>query len=147
MVQTIEKKLPIGGVTMNDIRTNLESVEETPFNESPKSLFTDTYFVCLPYLAVILSLNEAIVLQLLHSILEDGPQPMDGYNWVHKTYEQFRKQHFPFWSLRTIARTFRKLETKGLIIASIPKLQPFDMTKSYRIDYERLEELLRMNKQ
>lgn len=70
----------------------------------------------MPTLATIIGLNESIVLQQVHywlKIKEKSQQDyIDGRYWVYNTYKQWQEQ-FPFFSLRTLRRTFSSLEKKG----------------------------------
>ncbi len=49
---------------------------------------------------------------------------------------------FRFWSLSTIQRIISKLEKEGLIIKGKYNRSKFNNTVWYRIDYEKLEELM-----
>lgn len=92
----------------------------------------------LPSLAKRVGLNEAILLQQLHfrSLISNNIR--DGHKWVYKTYEEFRENEFPFWSIDTIKRTIRKLEKEGYVIStSAYNRMKMDKTKWYRIDYEK----------
>jgi len=98
-------------------------------NQSPK-LYQDP-------IAEKLGLNEALVLQQLHYLLQKSSIPCDGHNWFFHTFQQWQKQ-FPFWSERTIIRIITKLEQEGYIISSkVYNKFKLDKTKWYRIDYER----------
>ena len=64
----------------------------------------------------------------------------DGYKWVYKTYDEWRNEEFPFWSVATIKRAIRRLEVKGFIIATASyNRMKMDKTKWYRIDYQKLQ--------
>ena len=95
----------------------------------------------LPSLAAAIGLNEAIVLQQLHYWLTNKNSGIerDGYRWIYNTYEEWQENNFPFWSERTIARTFLSLEDQGLVIAERLEARSHDQRKYYRIDYEALE--------
>ncbi len=96
----------------------------------------------IPSLAEKVGLNEAIVLQQLHFRLCISENWRDGYKWVYKTYEDWKKQEFPFWSVDTIFRTIRKLEDQGYLIStSSYNRMHADKTKWYRIDYDFLHEV------
>ncbi|MBO0589451.1 hypothetical protein [Sporosarcina sp. E16_8] len=60
----------------------------------------------------------------------------DGHKWVYKTYEEWRNEEFPFWSVDTIKRAIRRLEDSGYIISTSSYNQmKMDKTKWYSIDY------------
>ncbi|WP_342512107.1 conserved phage C-terminal domain-containing protein [Sporosarcina sp. FSL K6-1522] len=94
----------------------------------------------LPSLAMQVGLNEAIVLQQLHFRALISTNVRDGHKWVYKTYEEWKNEEFPFWSVDTIKRAIRRLEDKGYIIAtSSYNRMKMDKTKWYRIDYAKLQ--------
>jgi hypothetical protein len=92
----------------------------------------------LPALAVAIGLNEAIVLQQLHYWVRRSSNFLDGLIWVYNSYEEWQEQ-FPFWSLRTIRRTFTSLEEQGVIMARQPNRRNWDQRKWYAILYEELD--------
>ena len=99
----------------------------------------------MPKLAMLIGLNESIILQQIHywlKIKEQRQQDyIDGRYWVYNTYEQWQEQ-FPFWSIMTIRRTITKLENKGLLIVGNYNTAGFDNTKWYSIDYVALDVLV-----
>jgi len=107
-------------------------------------LYGGPYLQINPDIAGKLGLNEAIVLPQLHILTQENPIRIEGYNWVHKTYDEWQ-QHFPFWSKKTIARIFHRLEKKGFIIVKRQFHPPFDINNYYRIDYDNLERFLEDN--
>ena len=94
----------------------------------------------IPSLAVLIGLNEAIVLQQIHFRLRISKNERDGYRWVYNTQAEWQEQ-FPFWSLATVKRTLASLRDKGLIVTDAYNRSPFDRTTWYRIDYDKLREL------
>lgn len=100
-------------------------------------LINEPPLLILPSLAVLIGLNEALVLQQLHYWL-DNPKTgvsRNGYKWVYNTYDNWLRESFPFWSKSTIERTFRSLEKRGLIISKQFDSNKHDQRKYYRIDY------------
>ncbi|MBO0603764.1 conserved phage C-terminal domain-containing protein, partial [Sporosarcina sp. E16_3] len=90
----------------------------------------------LPSLAMQVGLNEAMVLQQLHFRSLISNKIRDGHKWVYKTYEEWKNEEFPFWSVDTIKRAIRRLENSGYIIStSSYNRMKMDKTKWYRIDY------------
>jgi DnaD/phage-associated family protein len=104
-------------------------------------LLDDKPLVILPSLAEKLGLNEAIFIQQLHYWLKDSNNIRDGLKWVYNTYEDWNEQ-FPFWSIRTLKRVITGLENNGFIITANYNQMKIDKTKWYRIDYEKLNELV-----
>lgn len=102
----------------------------------------------LPSLAKLIGLNEAIALQQLHYWIENkntkGEIDPAGNKWIFNTYDEWKEDNFPFWSVSTIRRIFQNLESKKLIVSIQLKAKQHDMTNYYRIDYEQLE-LLNLN--
>ncbi|WP_438315416.1 conserved phage C-terminal domain-containing protein [Sporosarcina sp. FA9] len=103
-------------------------------NESPLQIISS--------LALLVGLNEAIVLQQLHFRSLISHNERDGFKWVHNTYDEWKRVEFPFWSVDTIKRTIRRLEKGGYIVSSATYNRvKTDKTKWYRIDYGVLHEL------
>ena len=105
-------------------------------------LISEQPLILLPTLAKVIGLNEAIVLQKLHELLNeiDATFEEEGYNWVRSNYEQWR-EHFPFWCERTIVGIFLRLEKAGVIISEQFDKGYWDHSKYYRIDYQVLDDL------
>jgi hypothetical protein len=89
------------------------------------------------------SLNEAIVLQRLDYWLNRDTVGVviTGERWVYNSYEQWRETNFPFWSVKTIQRTFLKLEERGLVVSLQADKKHYDRKKYYRVDYDKLDAL------
>lgn len=95
----------------------------------------------LPSLAVAIGLNEAIALQQLHYWLAHAQKEHDGKMWIYKTYADWRSQDFPFWSERTIQRTFLNLEKAGLVLAEKLSDNKHNKVNFYTVNYENLAKL------
>ncbi|MTI53809.1 hypothetical protein [Geosporobacter ferrireducens] len=116
-----------------------------------KLLLDEQPLVLLPQLAIVVGLNEAIVLQQINYWirLKEKAQAKDcykdGYYWVYNSYGDWRTQ-FPFWSTKTIQRTIRNLESLGILISTDRyNVKKYDKTKWYRIDYILLDALEKKN--
>ena len=117
-------------------------VSKLLFNSRPLVVDTD--------LAILVGVNEAIVLQQVHYWIENTKNQNkpeverqhfhDGRWWVFNTYDEWQKQ-FPFWSMSTIKRIFSKLESNNLLISGNFNKFGYDRTKWYTIDYVALENL------
>lgn len=67
----------------------------------------------------------------------------DGYYWTYHAYDKWAKEDFPFWSGDTVRRAVKFLEDIGLVIsASEYNSWAADNTKWYRIDFEKLQEII-----
>lgn len=99
-----------------------------------KLLINEPPLQVLPSLAKAIGLNEAVIIQQLHYLLEGkhGAE-IDGKKWIFNTYEQWQ-DFFPFWSLDTIKRTFLSLEENRLVMSCQP--DSGNRRKYYRIDYD-----------
>ncbi|HJF30359.1 MAG TPA: hypothetical protein K8V56_01105 [Sporosarcina psychrophila] len=53
----------------------------------------------LPSLAMEVGLNAAVLLQQLHFRSLISTNVRDGHKWVYKTYEEWKNEEFPFWSV------------------------------------------------
>nr|WP_312578240.1 hypothetical protein [Sedimentibacter sp.] len=97
--------------------------------------------VIIPELAIMLGLNEAIVIQQINYWITINKQASrnfhDGRYWTYNTYDEWQKQ-FPFWSVNTIKSTMKKLEDKGYIITGNYNKFAADRTKWYTINFDAL---------
>lgn len=107
-----------------------------------KLLLDEQPLLILPQLATQIGLNESVVLQQIHYWNKinkaSGNNFKDGHHWTFNSYEEWQKQ-FPFWSTKTIQRTFTNLEKMKLIVVGNYNKLKIDRTKWYRIDYEALD--------
>ena len=93
-------------------------------------------------LAILIGLNESIVLQQIHYWLKQNEKSKrnfrDGHFWTYNSYPEWQKQ-FPFWSESTVKRAITKLEKEGYLISGNYNKLKIDRTKWYRINYEMLQ--------
>lgn len=91
-------------------------------------------------------LGKAIVINQLNYWLEINRKGSrnykDGHYWVYKTYSEWVEKDFTFWSPKTVSRIFKSLENIGVIISANYNKLKIDKTKWYRIDYEKLQEII-----
>lgn len=106
-----------------------------------KLLIDDYPIQVLPKLAEMIGLNEAIILQQIHYWLNTSKHNYDGKRWIYNSYPNWVKQ-FPFWSERTVKRTFSSLEKQDLLFVGNYNKAGFDKTKWYSINYKTLTELV-----
>ena len=103
----------------------------------------------LPGLVGSIGLNEAIVLQQVHYWVRLNSRRhknyRNGYFWTWNTYETWQADNFPFWSVATIKRIFRRLERKGLLICDRLDKNPWNRTKWSRVDYDALQTVTGFN--
>jgi hypothetical protein len=104
-------------------------------------LINEYPLIVLPTLAKAIGLNEAIILQQVQYWLHISKNIRDEKTWVFRTYKEWEDE-FPFWSARTIRRTIKNLECKGLLVSTSKYNQmAIDNTKWYTIDYDSLAKL------
>lgn len=96
----------------------------------------------LPSLAILIGLNEAILLQQIHYWLRNPKSGVvrQGRKWVFNSYEEWQEQ-MPFWSARTIQRIAVELETRRLVTSDT--LGGRDRRKWYTINYDEVDKLLK----
>ena len=100
-------------------------------------LFKFRPLVINPQLAERIGLNEAIVLQQLKYWLNETESGLehDGRRWVYNTVEQWQRQ-FPFWSVDTVKRSLKSLQSQGIIFAEQLAKSKHDRTYHYAINYQ-----------
>ena len=112
-----------------------------------KLLILEPPLQLLPSLAVVIGLNEAIVVQQIHYWLvmktPDGRkmgQATDGQRWIRNTAENWQISNFPFWNVNTVRRVFANLEERNIITSrdDLNKIG-YDRTKWYTINYDELK--------
>jgi len=96
-------------------------------------------------LAKVIGLNEAIVIQQIHYWIEINKSKNINFyedkHWTYNTMVQWQEE-FPFWSIETVKRTFKKLRDKNLLlIGNFNKLK-IDRTLWYTINYSELEKIM-----
>lgn len=115
-------------------------------NKRPGSLLLDSKPIMVSQeLAVLIGLNEAIVLQQVHywCCLNEKTRKnyRNGFYWTYMSYPDWNTKEFPWWGITTVKTTFRNLENKGLLISGVFNKSGMDRTKWYRVNYDALEEL------
>lgn len=107
-----------------------------------RRLICEESLLISPSLAVIIGINEAIVLQQIHYWLqitkEKKNNHVDGFFWTYNSINKWQKNNFPFWSTTTVKRIIANLEKSGILVSGSFNRMKADRTKWYRIDYTRL---------
>lgn len=102
-------------------------------------LLDETPLLVRPQLAVAVGLNEAILLQQLHYMLQNDRAhravELDGHRWIRISLPSLAT-HFPFWSEATTKRAVQNLRTRGLILTSRGR-----ESNTYAIDYITLDDV------
>ena len=87
-----------------------------------------------PKLAVIVGLNEAILVQQIHYWLQRSNHTHDGQKWIYNTHDSWLEQ-FPFWSKATLKRVITSLKSQNLINTGNFNRMKMDRTVWYTINY------------
>jgi|GEM_PF-4138997 len=87
-------------------------------------------------LAVVLGLNEAILIQQIHYWTTISEPDEEGNVWVVKSQDDLEKA-FPFWSKKTISRITTALKNREILTAVQAK--NWNRTYKYMINYGQLE--------
>ena len=94
--------------------------------------------ILYPKLALLIGVNEAIVIQQIHI-----RHCFISQNWwVIRPYRMWQSDILPFMSISVIKRTFARLKAMNLIFVKKYSLDDFDTTNSYRVNYLKIAELL-----
>ena len=111
-----------------------------------KLLYSEEPIVINPLSATVLGVSEAIIVQQIHYWLNINEKAKtnfyEGKYWTYNTYEDWQKYNFPFFSVSTLKRIFKKLVTKGVLITDNFNKKKYDRTLWVTINYEKLDELL-----
>jgi hypothetical protein len=117
-----------------------------------KLLLDESPLVFQPTMAEYLGLNEAIVLQQLFYFMNVSKNSEDPYKnrldrwWTYNSYEEWKQNCFPFWSTKTVERTFRGLVDLGIVMVGRFSRNKYDQRNWYTIDRARLDQVLKMRK-
>lgn len=91
-----------------------------------QGLLDEDFIACYPSLAVRAGINQALILQKLHYLIQisekakNEPNHFAGRWWVYNTYADWKRDYFPWLSTSTIKRLFLELEHEGIIMSWLP---------------------------
>ncbi|MFV0277358.1 MAG: DnaT-like ssDNA-binding domain-containing protein, partial [Parahaliea sp.] len=89
---------------------------------SDSSLVPEQQLVFSPGLAATIGLEEAILLQQLHGLLQHHPSSLrDGYAWLTVNHDSLLRL-LPFWEPVQLHRILRSLVDKGVLLVASPPL-------------------------
>ena len=106
-----------------------------------KKALPDAYsrkYIVLPILAQKIGLKAALVLQQIHLRTFEG----DGSIVVIRSYADWHCRTFPFWSIATLKRIFKRLQELNLIIVKPYRREDDGSVNSYRVNYIGLAEVV-----
>ena len=95
---------------------------------------------------IILGMNEATIISGIISQIKQNELSKENYfegkYWAKKSFENWRKEIFPFFSIQTIKRTFAKLEDMGILLKKYSDKNKFDRILYSTIDFDKLNEVV-----
>lgn len=95
-----------------------------------------------PALACEIGLNESLILLQLEFWISISDNQRDGQQWTYQSTRDIRSKAFPFWSVMTINRTIKSLESMELIhTTSQYNTHKYDKTRWFSINYEGISRL------
>jgi hypothetical protein len=121
---------------------------DTPSKIHATYLIDEPPMLVYPTLAKALGINQAVMLQQLHFLLNITEKAKNKYNfvagrwWVYNSYEEWKRDYFPWLASVTIKGLFVGLEEEGFVLSIQSVKSPLDRRKWYTIDYENYELLL-----
>jgi hypothetical protein len=110
--------------------------------EGSKLLINEQPLQALPTLAKLLGLDKAVILQQIQYWLNTSSHEVDGFRWIYNSYTEWSVQ-FPWLGVEGVRYHIRGLEKEGYLIAGKFNRDNRDKTKWYRINYEKLEGVLK----
>lgn len=94
-------------------------------------------------LAMLIGYKEALILGQLHYWIENNKRKnknfSDGKYWAFSSIDNWQVNNFPFWSKNTIIRIIKTLIEKEYIFTNKVYQSKNNQTKSYTINYLKLE--------
>ena len=105
-----------------------------------KLLFPTKPLQLLPELAVLIGLNEALVLQQIHYWLSRDKLQSQSRRWIYNNFDEWQAQ-FPFCSAKTLQRTMKSLVDQKLIRVRKFNKKNWDRTNWYTIEYDTVARL------
>ena len=117
--------------------------------QEPRRMFrytTDSYLTVDPALAQAIGLDGAIVLTRISYLLhlskgKEGHADGNGTTWVWNSYDEWRRDHFPFFTKSHVIEVIRRLEREGLLVSR--QRTSHDRRKLYTIDYAAVDDCVR----
>lgn len=96
--------------------------EATIIPSDSSCIVEESYLSFQPSLAILVGVESAIILQRIQFLCSTprSGRIIDGYRYIWNTYEQWRDQHFPFWSIDIIKKKMILLEREGWLVTRQP---------------------------
>ncbi|KKL13422.1 hypothetical protein LCGC14_2525930, partial [marine sediment metagenome] len=109
---------------------------------SSKLLINEHPLQTLPTLAKAIGLDKAVILQQIQYWVSTSPHEIKGHQWIYNSYTEWALQ-FPWLTPEGVRYHIRGLEKAGLIVAGKFNKDTRDKTKWYRINYTKLNKVLK----
>lgn len=107
-------------------------------------IFNSQHLEVNPELAMLIGLNESIILQQIHNWLNINEKAdinyYEGKYWIYNTISDWQDQ-FPFWSYDTVKRTLKSLRNMNLLLTGNFNKSDYDRTLWYTINYDEVSKL------
>lgn len=83
------------------------------------SIIEEIPIVIMPSLAIALGIEFAAIVQRVAFCCQSprSGKIHEGRRWVYNTYEQWQRDHFPWWSVETVKDYFQVLERNGILVS------------------------------
>ncbi|RMC47729.1 helix-turn-helix transcriptional regulator [Lactobacillus sp. ESL0225] len=88
-----------------------------------------------------IGVDKAIMVSQISYWTDKNINIREGYSWVYNTAKDWQEQ-FDWLSIKTVQRYLKSLVKMGLLVADNFNKMRIDRTKWYRVDYEKLAEML-----
>lgn len=109
---------------------------------SSKLLINEHPLQTLPSLAKAIGLDKSVILQQIQYWVSTSPHDINGHKWIYNSYTEWSEQ-FPWLTAEGVRYHIRGLEKAGLIVAGKFNKDTRDKTKWYRINYTKLNKVLK----
>ncbi len=105
-----------------------------------KLLINESPLQVLPSLVRLVGLSQAIILQQIQYLVQSqGWHDLSGRRWYTADYAELSRLCGKIWEKKTLSNYVRELEEEGFLLSEKFDKSARVHTKSYRIDYSRLE--------
>lgn len=92
-------------------------------------------------LAAEIGLNESILFLQIEYLIGLSQHEQDGRLWTYQSLQDLHDNFFPWWSLMTISRIIKTLQSKNLLIVGNYNKSGFDRTQWFALNEEGISRL------
>lgn len=129
---------------MPNSNTNYETLSNEVSDMLRRSTYTRSYNAVL---AKKLNKSKATIINQIDywtHVLQDEKHFHEGKYWVRETYGEWQEQ-FPEMTARGIQKVLLSLEQEGYIYVGNFNSKPYDRTKWYAVNYDKIKDVLKCN--